>query len=347
MNIGEIGGRIVALMKGMIRARIKMGLSKAAAGTRVGICFAAAVLAGAAPSAFADSTPGSALPGAAAIVYTQSVPCAQPTAATATHHRRAPRRRLRHRVPVKSAVRISKPAKTVKSIVVVHHVMAHHKTPVRHRVRLRHRRPAGAPLLQRASNCETLHRDQLANLPQLIAALYTPNLGIDPVAPVSTDSLDGSEPPATPITNDFAVLPSGFSAPGGTIAPFSTGGGGSSSGAPVGGGTGTAAPPSTTGPGGGGVVIIPTQPTGSGGLPGTGEGGSNPPSGSTPGSGSGGASPPVGGGVSTPPTVISAVPEPNTWFLLISGVALVGVQVRRRKRNLTRPGHLQDCQSKL
>jgi hypothetical protein len=328
MNVGDIGGRIVALMKGMIRARIIMGLSKAAAGTRVCVCFAAAVLAGAAPNAFADSTPGSALPGAAAIVYTQSVPCAQPTAAAATHHRRAPRRRLRHRVPVKSAVRVSKPAKTVKAIVVVHHVVAHHRAPVRHRARLRHRRPAGAPLLQRASNCETLHRDQLANLPQLIAALYTPNLGIDPVAPVSTDSLDGSEPPATPITNDFAVLPSGFSAPGGTIAPFSTGGGGSSSGAPVGGGTGT-------------------QPTGSGGLPGTGEGGSNPPSGSTSGSGSGGASPPVGGGVSTPPTVISAVPEPNTWFLLISGVALVGVQVRRRKRNVTRPGRLQDCQSKL
>jgi hypothetical protein len=326
----------------MFTMRSEMGLSKWC--HRAGVCFCvgAALLAFAAPSAFADSTPGTALPGAAAIVYTQSVPCAQPTAAVAKRHRRAPRRRVRHRTPVKSVARASKPHNPVKAIVVVRH-----RAPIRHRVKLKHRRPArAAPLLQRASNCETLHRDQLANLPQLIAALYTPSLGIDPVAPVSTDGLDGSEPPAPPISNDFAVLPSGFSGPGGTIAPFSPAGGGFTSGAPVGGGTGTAAPPITTGPGGGGVVIIPTQPSGSGGLPGTGEGGSNPPSGSTPGSGPGGTSPSVGGGVTTAPTVISAVPEPNTWFLLISGVALVGVQLRRQKRNVTRLGRLQGVHSK-
>ena len=317
----------------MSDSRTDTGLSKGSKRTRGCACLAAALLTGAAPMAFADSAPGTALPGAAAIVFSQSVPCVQPTAAVATPHRRRLRRRIRHRTPVKLAAH-AQLQKPIKAVVVLRH-----KARVRHKGKLARRRPAAiAPLLHRATSCETLHRDQLANLPQLIAALYSPSLGVVPLAPTASEGLDVAEPPSPEVAQDFAVLPSGISpGPGGPIAPFLPVSGASST-APIGSAPG--APPTATGPAG--VVILPPATPGLVNSPGPGEGGADPPSAPI----AVGASPAPGlpgtGGIATPPTVASAVPEPSTWFLLLSGVALAGAQFRRRNRSVSPSAGLRE-----
>ena len=74
------------------------------------------------------------------------------------------------------------------------------------------------------------------------------------------------------------------------------------------------------------------------GMPGNGTSTALPPG--TPGS-SGGLLPPPGGGGGggtlppgppiPPPPVISAVPEPATWIMMIAGVGMIGWQLRRRR----------------
>lgn len=86
---------------------------------------------------------------------------------------------------------------------------------------------------------------------------------------------------------------------------------------PSGGGSGFSNPLSPVGPvGPGGGGGTPTGPGGGGGTP-TGPGGGTP-------SGPGG-----GGGV--PANPVAAAPEPGTWALMITGVGLAGLALRRRR----------------
>lgn len=60
--------------------------------------------------------------------------------------------------------------------------------------------------------------------------------------------------------------------------------------------------------------------------------------------GSSGGIIPLGGGGSgggnplPPPPVVTAVPEPATWIMMIAGVALIGLQLRRRRTTAASPG---------
>ena len=287
-------------------------------------CLGAALLSASPPYALADIAPGPALQGAASIIFTTNVPCEHPIAAAAkTPHHKAVHR-PRRRKPVKADVRVVKPNKPVKITVV-----SHHRSPMHHPVRVHHLRPVSAPPLMNVGSCETLTRDQLANLPQLIAALSVPNL--ESVAP--TQAFDLSDPSLPQMGEDLTVTPTFFSGLGGPIAPFAPstsaagGGGGGSSGGGIG-PTGGGLP---TTPGG---LIIPSQPTGSVPPTITGPGGTvgpSAPEGSSPGT----PNAPIGvggtgtGGPTTTSPMVSGVPEPDTWLLLVGGVALVGWRMRR------------------
>lgn len=103
-------------------------------------------------------------------------------------------------------------------------------------------------------------------------------------------------------------------------------------------GTGTAPPagPGTTSPGGdvtpppGGVPPAP----GGGGTPLPGGTGSTPPGGGTPPADGGIIDPAPGGGIITGP-VVSAVPEAETWLMMIIGFGAIGFMLRRRRRGIT------------
>lgn len=85
--------------------------------------------------------------------------------------------------------------------------------------------------------------------------------------------------------------------------------------------------PAAGGPGGGIAPVplpIPGFPGSSGGIIPPGGGGSSGGGGSGGGSSGGGNPPP-------PPPVVTAVPEPATWIMMIAGVALIGLQLRRRR----------------
>lgn len=82
-------------------------------------------------------------------------------------------------------------------------------------------------------------------------------------------------------------------------------------------------------PGAGGAPVplpIPGLPGGSGGLipPPAGGGGGSSGGGSSGGGSSGGNPPP-------PPPVVTPVPEPATWVMMIAGVGVIGWQLRRRR----------------
>lgn len=82
--------------------------------------------------------------------------------------------------------------------------------------------------------------------------------------------------------------------------------------------------PAAGGPGGGIAPVplpLPGVPGSSGGLIPPGGGGSG-------GGGSGGGG---GGNPPPPPPVVTPVPEPATWIMMIAGVALIGLQLRRRR----------------
>ena len=87
---------------------------------------------------------------------------------------------------------------------------------------------------------------------------------------------------------------------------------------PSGGGSGARTSPLSpvgpVGPGGGGT----TPPPGGGGTP-------------TPPGGGGTTPPPPGGGGGTPPVTVAAAPEPGSWALMITGVGLAGLALRRRR----------------
>jgi len=87
--------------------------------------------------------------------------------------------------------------------------------------------------------------------------------------------------------------------------------------------------PAAGGPGGGIVPVplpIPGVPGSSGGIIPPGGGGSS--GGGSGGGGSSGGNPPP---PPPPPPVVTAVPEPATWIMMIAGVALIGLQLRRRR----------------
>jgi uncharacterized membrane protein YgcG len=65
------------------------------------------------------------------------------------------------------------------------------------------------------------------------------------------------------------------------------------------------------------------------GVPGGGNGGGSGGGGGGGGSGGGGPPGPNPPGPPTPP-VVTPVPEPTTWLMMIAGVALLGLQLRRR-----------------
>jgi len=100
---------------------------------------------------------------------------------------------------------------------------------------------------------------------------------------------------------------------------------------------GPAAAGGTPGAGGAPVPLpIPGLPGSSGGLipPGGGSsgGGSSGGGSSGGGSSSGGNPPPP-----PPPPVVSPVPEPATWVMMIVGVGMIGWQLRRRRVTVTVP----------
>lgn len=86
---------------------------------------------------------------------------------------------------------------------------------------------------------------------------------------------------------------------------------------------GPGASPAAGGPGGGIAPVplpIPGLPGSSGGIIPLGGGGSG------------------GGNPLPPPPVVTAVPEPATWIMMIAGVALIGLQLRRRRTTAASPG---------
>jgi hypothetical protein len=84
--------------------------------------------------------------------------------------------------------------------------------------------------------------------------------------------------------------------------------------------------PAAGGPGAGIVPLpLPGVPGSSGGIiPPSGGGGSSG-GGSSGGGSSGGVNPPP------PPPVVTPVPEPATWIMMITGIGLIGLQLRRRR----------------
>jgi hypothetical protein len=88
-------------------------------------------------------------------------------------------------------------------------------------------------------------------------------------------------------------------------------------------------PSATSGPGTPGGNIAP-PPLPIPGVPGSSGGLIPPPPG---GGGGGGVLPPPPG--PPPPPVITAVPEPATWIMMIVGVGLIGLQLRRRRAAAT------------
>jgi hypothetical protein len=87
-------------------------------------------------------------------------------------------------------------------------------------------------------------------------------------------------------------------------------------------------------PGGGSPSFAPFSSLPGLGGPGFISGGGGPPGSGPPGSGPPGSDPPggVGGGPPGLPPVLSAVPEPGTWAMLIFGFFAVGAAMRRRVR---------------
>jgi len=82
--------------------------------------------------------------------------------------------------------------------------------------------------------------------------------------------------------------------------------------------------------GGGGVDSVLAAPGGGGAV----GGGVSPPGGSV-----GGVPPPAGSAPTdrvTPPVVVTAVPEPQTWATMIIGFGVIGWSLRRRKRVTSR-----------
>lgn len=88
-------------------------------------------------------------------------------------------------------------------------------------------------------------------------------------------------------------------------------------------------PGSVRDPGAPGGSIAPPLPIPA--LPGA-PGGAIPPPG---GGGGGGPTPPAPPAPPAPP-IVSAVPEPSTWIMMIAGIGLIGVQLRRRRPSAAR-----------